>query len=634
MSSSELQQGISQNKNLESTDQCLLLFGNGDGGGGPTSLMLEKLRRLNSASVKSPEVPKTKISKVERFFEHLKEKTQGGKTLSNWKGELYFELHRGIFTSQAQIKNGNQTIEKLLRDLEYFGTLASLTCDTYAYPKSQLDEIWQDVLLNQFHDVLPGTSIKMVNDDAKEIYERRIAQTHILLDQALDVLLPQGDGEVTILDGTRLNRSGVVELPPGLKEDKITTQPGLDDKVLAYYTSSSGIGTLSNPPDSATPSAKHENSTYTLSNDMIRLTISHGRITSLYDLMSERELIVSGIGTSTAGLMLYEDYPLSYDAWEAEVYHLKMGREVMFDRVEIVANGPLRSTIRTESVFGESKVVLYISVDTTAQGDIPSIRVDARVDWHETHKFLKFALPLDIHSSTATYGTQFGLIERPTHRNTQIDQAKFEVPAHTFADVSEAGYGLSVVSDDKYGYIVEGNTMRISLLRSATAPDPTQDRGHHKFTFHVLPHRERLIESGVYEKALGLINPLRVRRIDQETKPTLPITFTLHPYHASSDGVVLETIKRGEDDSANSDSSVIKHKTIILRLYESLGGRSKTTLKITGLSKPSSLKWLNILEEAEMFEDQPVKWRMTDGVVEIDMDFRCFEIKTLGILLE
>ncbi|WWC96371.1 hypothetical protein V866_003239 [Kwoniella sp. B9012] len=638
---SELQQGISQNKNLESTDQCLLLFGNGDGGGGPTALMLEKLRRLNSSSVKNPEVPKTKISKVDNFFEHLKEKTRGGKTLSNWKGELYFELHRGIFTSQATIKDGNQTIEKLLRDSEYFGTLASFVSDSYEYPKRQIDEIWHDVMLNQFHDVLPGTSIKMVNDDAREIYQRRILETQLLLDQSLDVLLPTRDegeeGSITILDGMRLDRTGVIGLPFEPQFEKVVIQPGIDDKVLAFYSSSSSPseGTnrgLINPPNQSTPTAKQEGSTYTLSNGFITLTISDGRITSLYDHTVERELIVPGVGTDTAGLMLYEDYPLSYDAWDAEVYHLKMGREILFDKVEIVADGPLRATLRTESNFGKSKVVLHISIDVATSGDIPAIKVDAKVDWHETHQFLKFALPLDIHSSTATYGTQFGLIERPTHRNTPIDQAKFEVPAHTFADLSESGYGISMVSDYKYGYIVEWNTMRISLLRSATAPDVTQDRGYHEFTFHILPHQRRLIESGVYKKALGLINSLRFRKI-KSSEPKLPITFTLHPHTTSTtDGVILETIKRGEDDFITGPG--FRPKSIVLRLYESLGGRTKTALKITGLPKPSALKWLNILEEPEMFEDQPVKWKVDDGVIEVVIDFRCFEIKTLGIYLD
>ncbi|WWC63022.1 uncharacterized protein I303_105621 [Kwoniella dejecticola CBS 10117] len=631
---SELQKGINQNKNLEATDQCLLLFGNGDGGGGPTPLMLEKLRRLNSACQKNPEIPKVKIASAESFFDRLCEKTDGGKTLSDWKGELYFELHRGIFTSQAKIKNGNQTMEKLLRDLEYFATLASFSSDTYEYPKNQLDEIWHDILLNQFHDVLPGTSIKMVNDDALEIYERRNMQAQRLLDEAFNALYPnnsEADSErsdqLAILDGTRVARDQVIEIPPSLG------QGGGPAAELAFCRiDSNGIGSLISPAqDRSIPSATQDGSTYTLSNPLIRLVVSNGRITSLYDIALGRELISPGAGgIASAGLMLYEDYPLSYDAWDAEIYHLKMGREVLFDEVEVLRTGELRSTIRTISRFGKSRVILDISLDAiTEQGqDRPSIKIEAKVDWYETHKFLKFALPLDIHSSTATYGTQFGIIERPTHRNTSIDQAKFEVPAHMFADLSEAGYGVALVSDHKYGYAVEGNTMRLSLLRSATAPDADQDKGYHEFTFHILPHKGRLVESGVFNRALTLTNPLRYHRTSSAQKTKMPITFELQ--QAPEGGIVLETVKRGEDDFVSPE----KGKSMILRLYESLGGRSKAVLRISGLAKPSAMAWLNVLEEPEMFADQPVEWAMEDGSAVIKLTFRCFEIRTLGIYFQ
>ncbi|WRT66773.1 uncharacterized protein IL334_003736 [Kwoniella shivajii] len=638
---SELQKGMIQHKNLESTDQCLLLFGNGDGGGGPTALMLEKLRRLGSSSKKNPEIPTVRIAKIDDFFDHVAKKTKGGKTLPSWRGELYFELHRGIFTSQAKIKYGNQSMERLLRDLEYFATLASLSSSDYVYPKSRLDEIWHDVLLNQFHDVLPGTSIKMVNDDALEIYRRRTIQCYALLDEALDTLFPLGvanghtkETSLAVLDGARLPRNQVTEIPSewtSLLGEKINQVTSSTARVLGYLSSDiAGIGGLSTPANMNSPSASQDGDIFILSNSLIRLTISNGRITSLYDLSLERELISPGVGTDSGGLMIYEDYPLSYDAWDAEIYHLKMGREVLFDQVEIIANGPLRSTIRTTSTFGHSKVILEISMDALSlhgrhQNNNPIIRADAKVDWHETHKFLKFVLPLDIHCLTATYGTQFGLIERPTHRNTPIDQAKFEVPAHVFADLSEAGYGLSFVSDHKYGYIVEGNTMRISLLRSPTAPDVEQDRGYHEFTFGIIPHKKRLIESGVYKQALTFINPVHFKPVDSTVK--LPITFTL--VERNTDGIILETIKRGEDDFTSGK----KGKSVILRLYDSLGGRTSATLRINGI-KPRSLKWLNVLEEPEMFQHQKVNWKAQDGYVEIQMSFRCFEIKTLGIYLD
>ncbi|WVQ85168.1 hypothetical protein IAT38_007333 [Cryptococcus sp. DSM 104549] len=619
--SGELLQGIEKNKNLEVTDECLLLFGNGDGGGGPTALMLEKLRRLGSLAHRDREVPSVQVASPERFFEHLCRKSKGGKKLPTWRGELYFELHRGTFTSQAAIKSGNKSMEKLLRDVEYFAILASISNPSYTYPKPQLDEIWHDIMLNQFHDVLPGTSIKMCNDDAREIYRLRLGQTRELLDQALNALFSKGQAnghsqsELVTLDSLRLPRAEVIKLPADLAGQlgEKPTQPTEDGCALAFMNADeTGLGAFPASTDALDcPSAVQSGGSFVLSNSQLQLIIANGRITSLVDLTLDRELILSGPGTDTAGLMLYEDYPLSYDAWDAEIYHLDCGREVPFDEVEVLADGPLRSTIKTTSRFGQSVVVLEISINARAPGQRSYIDVAAKVDWHEKHKILKFALPVDIHSSQATYGTQFGVIERPTHRNTQIDQAKFEVCAHMFADLSEAGYGMTIVSDYKYGYAVEGNAMRISLLRSATAPDPEQDQGEHEFTFALMPHAGRLLESGVVKDALRYVNNVH-------DKAVLPATFDV-----DSKSVILETIKRGENDFTSGSSS----KSLILRLYDSLGGRTKCPLKITGL-KPTKMAWVNALEE----ETEGAAEYITEGdITTVYMDFGCFEVKTLSV---
>ncbi|RSH89663.1 Glycoside hydrolase, 38 vacuolar alpha mannosidase [Saitozyma podzolica] len=582
---SEIMRGARFNKNLEVTDDCLLLFGNGDGGGGPTPYMLEKLERLGVLSEVEPEVPSVKIAKVIDFFDHVKQSTDDGKRLPTWRGELYFELHRGTFTSQANIKKGNRTMEKLLRDVEYFGTLASLVSDEYRYPKEQLAEIWKDVLLCDFHDVLPGTSIKMVVDDAIEIYARRTKEAAALLDGALDVYRSSSGGVNTsggpqylaAFDSMRIRRRQVIQVPSQYAELLPQHQTVDASTVLGLLSAEHGQGHFASSPEGAvTPSATFDGKSYVLRNADFELTVSAGRIVSIVDIKEKRDLVRPGPGASTAGLMIYEDLPLSYDAWDAEVYHLEMGREVIFEEVEVF-NGPLRSALRCTARFGKSRVVLVISMDVVFpdrnDGKRSWITLEASVDWHEMHKFLKFALPLDIHSSYATYGTQFGLIERPTHRNTTVDSAKFESCAHMFGDLSEAGYGVSIVSDHKYGYAVEGNVMRLSLLRSATAPDPTQDVGRHDFSFAIMPHVGRFIESGTYHDALAFVNDVQVfpsDRLLEEVAKELP-HCTIIQSGTKASTIILETIKRAEDEPRGG-------KSVILRMYESMGGRGVGTL--------------------------------------------------------
>jgi alpha-mannosidase len=255
-------------------------------------------------------------------------------------------------------------MEKLLRDVEYFATLVSLDDPQYTYPKKELDEIWKDVLLNQFHDVLPGTSIRMAMEDAEEIYERREKQARILLDDALDRLAGEKGDEIAAFDGARLPRKEIIDTPAGLK---------------VFVSDGDGICLVEEGKQDLEAKVETAGNDHTLSNSLISLTISSGRITSIYDKTIDRELIIGG----TAGLIIYDDLPLSYDAWDAEIYHLEMGTELSFDTVEAIHHR-LRPILRCTSSFGKSKAILDISLDLTKQ-----IRMNAHVHWHQTHKFLK-----------------------------------------------------------------------------------------------------------------------------------------------------------------------------------------------------------------------------------------------------
>ncbi|OCF39360.1 hypothetical protein I317_06845 [Kwoniella heveanensis CBS 569] len=635
----ELRKGATKNKNLGVTDECLLLFGNGDGGGGPTPKMLNKLQRLGSVANNNREMPSMKLGKVSDFFDHLCKKTKGGKLLPTWRGELYFELHRGTYTSQAGLKAGNRKMEKLLRDVEYCATLASLHVPSYKYPREQLDKIWQDVLLNQFHDVLPGTSIRMAVDDALEIYEQRGAQAQQLLDEAIAAVL-KGTVKVNghavsqapiVLDPARLTRVQVVPVPRSQGRHLPSSQDvSSNDQVVLglLQTDSTGVGSFisSDQVTSSPRAAQKGENTFSIENGVHKLIISNGRITSLVDLAWQRELLTPGPGAETGGLMIYDDFPLAYDAWDAEIYHLDCAITLFFDHVEVDADGPLRASLKAISIFGKSKVELTISLDVSLpESDLSPIRVDVHADWHEKHKFLKFVLPVDIHAPSATYGTQYGLIERPTHRNTTTEQAKFEVCGHMCGDLSEPGYGVTIATDYKYGYSVEGNTMRLSLLRSATAPDPEQDMGEHDLSFAIIPHANRFIESGAYKAAMAFVNDVHVVTPSGSGGDLSGLRKTAFEVSGDrSDSIIVDAIKRGEDDADT-------RKTVVIRMFESQGGRASGKLKITGV-QPQLLQWVNILEEK--MEDEPeLQWSKSGDGVEAEISFRGFELRTLQIVL-
>jgi len=337
--------------------------------------------------------------------------------------------------------------------------------------------------------------------------------------------------------------------------------------------------------------------------------------------------------------VIFEDRPNYWDAWDVEIHHLETARPLDFTNIRVVAQGPLRASVRAEIRYGNSTICVTISLDAIAASLRPNSRpmftFYADIDWHERHEFLKFELPLNIHSPTATYETQFGHIQRPTHKNTTWDAAKFEVCGHKYADLSEFGYGVAILSESKYGFACQGNILRISLLRSATAPDAEQDQGKHKFSWAVMPHIGHFLESDVPIAAYIFNSPLHVRYLSELSESVL---FTLKsPFVVKgAPNVFLETIKRGEDDNFGSKDADPNNRssttTVILRMYEAFGGHAHAQLRIAS-HLPISKAYLTNLLEDEGDELNVTRTNGPEETMALQLDFRGFEVKTVKIII-
>nr|XP_019051258.1 alpha-mannosidase [Kwoniella bestiolae CBS 10118]OCF30188.1 alpha-mannosidase [Kwoniella bestiolae CBS 10118] len=683
----DIRRGMTGHKNLEVSAQSLLLFGNGDGGGGPTPPMLERLRRARAIGKRSDaggQLPLVKMGgSFDEFYDSVRKETDNATKLPYWRGELYFELHRGTYTSHASIKKGNRKSEILMREAEYAATIASLIDPDYEYPKKRLDAAWEDLLLCQFHDVLPGSGIAMIYEDAEKKYASLQSSIHAVLNEAYSIIyhssFPISAEETTKIAGPIFAVNNIPDYPrQEVISIPIDSHPQIESR-SAQISKDGQTGYLlvatKNDEDAhegsmlAHPRGLYANpkkdDLFIMANSKLSMKIENGRITSIYDRDLEQELLPHG---QTGGLVIMEDHP---NYWEdVDEFHLEKQTHLKFESVHIKEEGPLRVIVGASLQIGQSRVEVNISMDAIAaslKADARSmLRFDAVIDWREKHQFLKFELPLDIYSDFATYDTQFGTVARPTHRNTTWDAAKFEVCSHKFADLSEYGYGVAILNDCKYGYATHGNIIRLSLLRAPTQPDADCDMGTHSFSFAIYPHKGTFVESDVAQVAYAFNTPMRLRYskepIDIALEPlALQCPFKLE----NAPNVMLETIKRGEDDGFSSDHGG-GHKTIILRLYEHLGGHARAALKITGLNVVKA-ELVNILEdhletlklhpsapakkeqpkrgcspcaaedqhkEGEEDHDEDKKKPKDDNSSELRISFRGYEIKTVRLTVE
>jgi alpha-mannosidase len=550
-------------------DEVIMAYGYGDGGGGPTKDMLEAQRRFSKGI---PGCPVTKQGKAIDFFHNL-EKASNNNRFPTWVGELYLEGCRGTYTSMARVKRNNRKNELLYQAAELWSAAANRLTGL-PYPQEELKSGWKKLLLNQFHDILPGTGIKEVYDDC----DRDHADAREIGRKALHA------AQRSIAGNVRLDRDSVIVFNPlcEVRNDVVFAKlpEGWDDALvydgdipvpsqrtaegkLAFYAESvpsKGYkafrierGEAAEPAAMTAVADRLENSFFALRLD------ENAHLVSVYDKLGKREVIPEGMRGNV--LQAFEDRPYHYDAWEISMYyeeHMWELNEV--SGIKVIENGPVFARLRIVRAFSRSE----ITQDIVIYNDVPRIDFDTTVDWRETQIMLKAAFPVDIHAEKASYEVQYGAYERPTHRNTPWDAARFEVPAHKWADISEAGYGVSLLNDCKYGYDVRGNVMRLTLLKSPVDPYADADREIHRFTYSLYPHAGDWRESGTVSQAEAL---------------NCPMDGLYEPAHP---GTLGDSFSLVSTDARNVRIAVVKQaeagSEIILRVYEGEGKRTKASL--------------------------------------------------------
>ncbi|HZD22068.1 MAG TPA: glycoside hydrolase family 38 C-terminal domain-containing protein, partial [Acidimicrobiia bacterium] len=551
-------------------------FGWGDGGGGPTREMMARARR--TAHLEGS--PRVFIESPAAFFAAAEQEYSDAPV---WSGELYLELHRATYTSQAITKRGNRRSEHLLFEAELWSTAAAVE-GLVDYPYEELERIWKLVLLHQFHDILSGTSIAWVHREAAETYASIMAALEAIIASAQKALAGEGeptDTGVVVFNAAPHDRAGVAAFSAGLR-------PGNRDGPVVEVTGNGEVGG------------------YVLDNHLLRVTVDErGLLTSVFDQRADREVLSPGAVANL--LQLHPDFPNQWDAWDVDSFYRNTVVDLdAADQVELTEDGSnRRATVAVTRSFGSSQVTQTI---TLAAG---SGRVDmgVDVDWHESEKFLKAAFPIDVHCQRAAYETQFGYQERATHENTSWEAMKFEVCAHRFVRVAEPNYGVALVNDSTYGHDIRRQsrtgggtttTVRLSLLRAPRFPDPHTDHGRHVMHYALVPGAS--INDAVREGyAINLSD--RLVPGDRAVRPVVQVI---------SGTAVVTAVKLADDRSGD----------VVVRLYESSGGRSTATIRVS--FAVSSVVETDLLERP--IDEDALVSAGGDGV---DLQLRPFQIVTL-----
>ena len=604
-----------QNRDL--TENTLMLFGFGDGGGGPTREMLEEAERLKYGM---PGIPRL-VQEPERvFFDRIHEEIASRPDMPEWNGELYFEYHRGTLTSMGKNKRNNRKSEILYEQLETLGVMG----EAYGqeYPAEVLKSGWDIILLNHFHDIIPGSAIEAVYDQTDVEYVQIRQDGMQALSQLTDGIAEKIHGEdtqngeettifvyntqgydrddVVCIDAEKVkgwNRhvTAMVDAEGNLSP----VQYAANGDLMFFAQAIPSVGYKSFAPVMGEPDAEQkkiwdgsfENAYYRVQFD------DQMRITSLVEKETEHEFIKEG--TTGNRLVTYEDRPMNWDNWDLDMFYKKKPYEA--DEVsapELMETGPVRTVVRIRRRFADSTV----DQDVILYPELPRIDFKTSADWQDHHVLLRTLFPVEVNSTKASYEIQFGNVERETTHNQSWDTAKFEVCAHKWSDLSEQGLGISLLNDCKYGHSVRDGEMGLTLIKSGVYPNENADIGHHEFTYAIYPHAERWQDARTIEMAYDLNIPLHTSIVEGADIRTESSMIAI-----AEDHCFFETIKRAEDGDG-----------YILRVYENKNKRSKIHIAV-------NLPVSEVIE-CDLMERPLAKVPFENGVLEDSI--KPYEIKT------
>ncbi|MFZ4451621.1 alpha-mannosidase [Salibacterium aidingense] len=606
-------QGIWDNySDQEINNELLLSYGYGDGGGGVNRDMLENIRRLD----KMPGLPNVTTGRADTYFQNLHqriEETEG--YVHKWDGELYLEYHRGTYTSQAYNKKMNRWVELLYREAEWADTLHYVFAHTWSKEHAALfSQGWKIILRNQFHDIIPGSSIQEVYTDSKKEYEEAVTIGSNIRKASLErILSNENAAAYTVYNSSSWNTDGLVFIPEkrtaGWVDEtgKELQSQLIEDGVFVQVENVPMLGYAtifeSREPSQQEAAIPFDISANSLSTPYYEVTWDeNGHFTKLYDREHDREILRPYEKGNV--FQVFEDKPLHYDAWDIDLFY-KEKMYIISDLtgVDVIEQGPLRAILRFHWNYNHSA----IQQDLIVYAGSRRIDFQTEVVWHEQNQLLKAAFPVDIRATEATYDIQYGNVKRPTHWNTSWDYARFETVAHQWVDLSERDYGVSLLNDSKYGHDVKEHVMKLTLLKSAVMPDPAQDQGHHSFCYALYPHDKDWYESGTVQEAWNLNNPLLLKqgRMNQQR-----LSFSL--FETEADHIMIDAVKKAEEGN-----------DIIVRLHEYSGKRGNVELK----SGAGIKEWV----ETDLMEKETGEKQRKPS---IEFSISPYEIKTFKIKTE
>lgn len=589
----------------------LMSYGFGDGGGGPTVEMLEYGRRMSKGINGCPVV---KQAHSYEFFKDLDKKVSGNKRLPVWCGELYLEFHRGTLTSQARNKKYNRKSECLYHDVETLCAIAGKETN-FSYPKEKLLENWKLILLNQFHDILPGSSIAPVYEDSKADYEKVLKAGCEMASEAQSKLISEislENDSIVVFNTTGFNRKDAVVCEIPMDGDfaifdkngvEVKYQKTYDGKII-FVAEVGAKGYKAYTVKKCAPSiCENVNATLDCAETpFFKVDFDGaGNISRLMHKKTGRNVSPDGavIGKVTA----YQDRPHNHEAWDVKCYFDEVSWDLDFKKSEIAEIGPVRAVYKVDRTFRNSTFTEYYCI----YNELPRIDVDYVAEWKEDHVVLKADYPVDVNAVKATFDIQFGNVERSTTTNTTWEFAQFEESMHKWVDLSDNGFGLCVLNDCKYGCDVKNGHIRPTLFRCATHPNHVQDREHHAFTFSIYPHAGKVCDSDAVREAYNINYPMYAVP-SAAHNGVLPDEYSF--VKCDMDNVVIETVKMAED----SDE-------IVVRAYETWNSKTQATLTFAG--EVEHAVECNLLEEQE----ESVEF----GENTVTALFKPFEIKTFKI---